>query len=287
MGFFHGENKRGEEKNSLKFIGMEYLKQIGQLNPPYLFWSSLGLFVIIFFRYLILSWVYHLFFHRWLRDKFRNRLLSISKLRSRQIRREIRSSAISAAIFTMLGMGVIILWQQGHTAIYTNFDAYPVWYSVLSVFLVLIIQDTFYYWLHRWMHIPPFYRWIHKEHHMSLQTSAFTSFSFHPLESLLQAIVLPVLVLWLPLHIWVILAILLFMTIAATINHGGVEIYSTKWARHPLAKWLIGAAHHDDHHKKFNYNYGLYFTFWDTWMGTETPYFKERFEKLTTKEEAV
>jgi sterol desaturase/sphingolipid hydroxylase (fatty acid hydroxylase superfamily) len=77
------------------------------------------------------------------------------------------------------------------------------------------------------------------------------------------------------------------MTIAATINHGGVEIYSAKWARNRLAKWLIGAAHHDDHHKKFNYNYGLYFTFWDTWMGTEAPFFKERFEKLTTKEKAV
>jgi sterol desaturase/sphingolipid hydroxylase (fatty acid hydroxylase superfamily) len=77
------------------------------------------------------------------------------------------------------------------------------------------------------------------------------------------------------------------MTLAATINHGAVEIYSAKWARHRLAKWMIGAAHHDDHHKKFNYNYGLYFTFWDTWMGTESPDFKERFEKLTTKEEAV
>jgi lathosterol oxidase len=266
---------------------MEYLKQIGQLNALYVFWSSLGLFVIIFVRYLVFSAVYHHFFHNWLRDKFRNRFLNISKLRSKQIKKEIYSSAISAAIFTILGMGMIILWQHGHTAIYTTFDAYPIWYSVLSVLLVLIIQDTFYYWLHRWMHLPRFYRWVHKEHHMSFQTSAFTSFSFHPLESLLQAIVLPVLVLWLPLHIWVILAILLFMTFAATINHGGVEIYSSKWARHQLAKWLIGATHHNDHHKKFNYNYGLYFTFWDTWMGTETPDFKERFEKLTTKEEAV
>jgi hypothetical protein len=44
-------------------------------------------------------------------------------------------------------MVMIILWQQGHTAIYTTFDAYPIWYSVLSVLFVLIIQDTFYYWL--------------------------------------------------------------------------------------------------------------------------------------------
>ncbi|PTM11346.1 MAG: sterol desaturase family protein [Bacteroidetes bacterium] len=266
---------------------MEYLKQIGQLNALYVFWSSLGLFVIIFVRYLIFSGLYHHFFHNWLRNKFRNRFLNTSKLRSKQIKKEIYRSAISAAIFTILGMGMIILWQQGHTAIYTSFDAYPIWYSVLSVLIVLIIQDTFYYWLHRWMHLPKVYKWVHKDHHMSLQTSAFSSFSFHPLESLLQAIVLPLLVLWLPLHIWIILAILIFMTFSTTINHGAVEIYSAKWVRFWLVKWLIGASHHDDHHKKFNYNYGLYFTFWDAWMGTETPDFKERFEKLTKKEEAV
>ena len=266
---------------------MEYLKQIGQLNPTYVFWSSLGLFVVIFVRYLIFSGVYHHFFHNWLGDKFRHRFLSVSKLGTKQIKKEVYRSAISAAIFTVLGMGMIILWQRGHTAIYTSFDEYPVWYSVVSVLLVLIIQDTFYYWLHRWMHLPRVYRWVHRAHHMSLQTSAFTSFSFHPLESLLQALVIPVLVLWLPLHIGVILAILLFMTLSATISHGGVEIFSAKWSRHPLARWVIGAAHHDDHHKKFNYNYGLYFTFWDVWMGTETPDFKERFEKLTAKKEAV
>src|SRR5690554_6216195 len=132
---------------------MEYLKQIGQLNALYLFWSSLGLFVIIFVRYLILAGIYHHFFHHWLRDKYRNRFLSISKLSSQQIKKEIYRSAISAAIFTLLGMGMIILWQQGQTAIYTDFDAYPIWYTVLSVLLVLIIQDTFYYWLHRWMHL--------------------------------------------------------------------------------------------------------------------------------------
>lgn len=266
---------------------MEYLEQIGQLNTLYIFWSSLGLFIIIFFRYLILSGVYHHFFHNWLRYKYRNRFLSISKLRSKQIRKEIHRSAISATIFTILGIGMIIMWQQGHTAIYTTFDAYPIWYSVLSVLLVLFIQDTFYYWLHRWMHLPRVYGYLHKEHHMSLRTSAFTSFSFHPLESLLQAIALPLLVMWLPLNIGVILFILIFMTFSAIINHGGVEIYSAKWARSWLAKWLIGAAHHDDHHKKFNYNYGLYFTFWDIWMGTETPDFKERFEKLTAKEKVV
>src|SRR5690606_41981947 len=105
----------------------------------------------------------------------------MSQLSTAQIKKEIYRFAVSAAIFTVLGMGMSILWQQGHTAIYTSVDAHPIWYTVLSVLLVLIIQDTFYYWLHRWMHLPKVYRLIHKEHHMSLRTSAYTSFSFHPL----------------------------------------------------------------------------------------------------------
>jgi sterol desaturase/sphingolipid hydroxylase (fatty acid hydroxylase superfamily) len=260
---------------------MEFLEQIGQLQAPSVLKASLGLFVIIFVRYLLFSGVYHHFFHSWLGDKFRKRFISVSHLKPEQIKKEIYRSALSAIIFTILGMGMLILWYRGYTAVYTDLSAYPIWYTILSIPLVLIIQDTFYYWLHRWMHLPRIYRKVHKDHHLSLQTSAFTSFSFHPLESLLQAIVFPFLTLWMPLHLGVILGILMFMTLTAAINHGGVEIYPSSWSRHWLAKWLIGATHHDDHHRKFTFNYGLYFTFWDKWMGTEAPEYEERFEQLT------
>ena len=250
---------------------LEYLHQIGEFNPIYLYGSAVVLFLLIFIRYLIFSGVYHYFFYVFMGSRFRHRFLNSSRLKKRQIKKEVYRSALSAAIFTVLGMGMIILWQRGHTAIYTSMDLYPLWYTALSVFLVLIIQDTFYYWLHRWMHRPRIYKWIHKAHHMSLHTSAFTAFSFHPLESLLQAILIPLLVLWMPLNIWVILGILIFMTLSATISHGGVELITLNRSRRGLSRWVIGAAHHDDHHKKFNYNFGLYFTFWDALMGTETP----------------
>jgi sterol desaturase/sphingolipid hydroxylase (fatty acid hydroxylase superfamily) len=32
--------------------------------------------------------------------------------------------------------------------------------------------------------------------------------------------------------------------------------------------WARTQAHHTHHHSKFNYNYGQFFTFWDTWGGT-------------------
>jgi hypothetical protein len=47
----------------------------------------------------------------------------------------------------------------------------------------------------------------------------------------MQAIVIPLMVLWLPLHNGVKLVLLVFMSLSATIIHGGVEIYFSNWAR--------------------------------------------------------
>lgn len=188
---------------------------------------------------------------------------------SKQIRYEIYYSIVSAVIFAFFGVGTYWLWLEGKTAVYEDLGQYPVWYVPLSIMLVLFIQDTYYYWIHRWMHIPKIYKYFHKVHHNSVHTSVWTSFSFHPLETILQAIILPIIIIFLPLHTYAILAILLIMTISATINHAGVEIYPKGRYSRWFGKLVIGATHHDVHHRRFLCNYGLYFTIWDRLMGTE------------------
>ena len=42
--------------------------------------------------------------------------------------------------------------------------------------------------------------------------------------------------------------------------------------------------HHDLHHKYFIHNYGLYFTWWDKWFGTEHPKYQVTFEEVTSRE---
>jgi len=74
---------------------------------------------------------------------------------------------------------------------------------------------------------------------------------------------------------------LIIMTVSATINHLDIEIYPKGFEKHWLGKWLIGATHHSQHHAKFLTNYGLYFTFWDKWMNTESPDFEELFREKT------
>jgi len=59
------------------------------------------------------------------------------------------------------------------------------------------------------------------------------------------------------------------------------EIYPRNFDRYWLGRWLIGATHHGLHHAQFRFNYGLYFTFWDKWMRTESPDYHRLFEEKT------
>jgi sterol desaturase/sphingolipid hydroxylase (fatty acid hydroxylase superfamily) len=119
-------------------------------------------------------------------------------------------------------------------------------------------------------------------HHDSNITSPWTAFSFHPLEGLLQAFFLPLLLLLMPMHLYVLIIQLSFMTLSSVVNHLDIELYPKKFSEHFIGKWLIGATHHSLHHKQFKYNFGLYFTFWDKWKKTESPLYKSLFEEKTS-----
>ena len=104
-----------------------------------------------------------------------------------------------------------IAWQQDWTQLYIDWYTFPIWYLPLSLFAALFIHDTYYYFLHRWMHLSrTAFLYVHKVHHDSIITNAMTSFSFHPLESIFQAAIIPVIIFLLPMHLGVLL-ILLFL----------------------------------------------------------------------------
>ena len=133
----------------------------------------------------------------------------------------------------------------------------------------MVLHDAYYYWMHKWMHDFKWLRRFHLDHHKSVNTTVLTSFSFHPVESFFQAIILPILFMLVPLNLIAILIILLLMTISEIINHAGVEIYPRNGFFNGFRKHVIGATHHDIHHRHAQKNFGLYFTYWDRWMKTD------------------
>ena len=240
------------------------------LTDPSTFFISLVLiFAIVFLRYLLLSGVYRWLVFKLVAAKNSERILFTPKNNKKQIHREVLLSSYSAIIFSITGMFLLLLWQLGYTQIYADINEFPIWYIPISIVLFLFIHDTYYYWLHKWMHTSKILRKYHMAHHQSVNTTVFTSFSFHPVESFFQAMILPIIVMFLPLSFLAIFVTLFLMTISAIINHAGVEIYPTENKLKGFKKHIIGATHHDQHHRNLKKNFGLYFTFWDKWMGTE------------------
>jgi lathosterol oxidase len=243
--------------------------------------ATLLLFAVVIGRYLLIAGLFHVVFYSWQPERWRQRKINTRPHKPGQYRKEVTWSTITAALFALAGSAMLVLWQKGLTKVYLNATDYPLWWLPLSLLIAMLLHETYYYWLHRWMHRPKVFRLLHKVHHDSNITSPWTAFSFHPLEGLLQAIFLPALLLLLPMHLYVILTQLTIMTFSSVINHLDIEVYPKGFARHFLGRWLIGATHHSLHHKQFRYNYGLYFTFWDKWKGTESPLYQELFEEKT------
>lgn len=250
-------------------------------NPFIFLLTTLAMFIVVVGRYVLIAGFFHLWFFVWKRKTWEKRSLRKTPVDKYQFYKEVKWSVITSFIFAFAGSATALLWQKGYTQLYDNFNEYGLWYLPVSLLASMFIHETYYYWLHRWMHKPKVFKILHKVHHDSNTTSAWTAFSFHPLEGLLQAIILPLTIMVLPMHIYVLLFQLTVMTFSSVINHLEIETYPKNFHRHFLGRWLIGATHHSLHHKQFKYNFGLYFTFWDKLKRTESPKFKTLFEEKT------
>lgn len=243
--------------------------------------TTLLLFLIIIGRYFLVGGLFYAIFYRWYSDKWSSRKINDRQYPKGQFRKEMFRSSLTGMLFALSGSLSILLWQKGWIKVYVDAKQYQWWWIPLSLGLFLAIHETYYYWLHRWMHRPKIFRIVHRMHHDSHIASPWTAFSFHPLEGLLQAIFLPLFLLIVPMYVGVLLLILMVMTLSSVINHLDIEIFPSDFHKHKIGRWLIGATHHSLHHKQYKFNFGLYFTFWDKWKRTESPYFEKLFEAKT------
>lgn len=187
-----------------------------------------------------------------------------------QIRREIGWSLVSAAIYGIPAGVVAWGWQErGWTRIYTEWTALPLWYLPVSVAIYLFAHDTWFYWTHRWMHRPRPFRLAHAVHHASRPPTAWAAMSFHPIEAVTGAVVIPVLAFLVPIHVAMLGTVLAIMTIMGVTNHMGWEMFPRRFVHSKLGNWVITASHHQRHHDLYRCNYGLYFRFWDRLCGTD------------------
>ncbi|KWV91476.1 sterol desaturase family protein [Erythrobacter sp. YT30] len=230
--------------------------------PLALLLVSLAVSAIVAARYFLSSGLF-----AWMTKRMRPGLYDG---KGRQIGREIRWSMIAALIYgTPAG---IVFWGWNHhgwTLLYTDPTAYPLWYMPLSVFIYLFVQDSWFYWSHRAMHDKRLFKIAHAVHHDSRPPTAWTAMSFHPIEAVTGAIVVPLLVFIVPIHIAMVGVVLTIATVMGVTNHMGWELFPRRIVHSPLGNWLITASHHEKHHEDYRCNFGLYFRFWDRVCGTD------------------
>ena len=224
--------------------------------------SALAMTVIVAVRYLLTSGLF-----AWLTASVRPGLYA--RLHP-QIRREVGWSLLSAAIYGVPAGVVAWGWQErGWTLIYTDPAAYPLWYLPLSLLLYLFLHDTWFYWTHRLMHRPRWFRIAHAVHHDSRPPTAWAAMSFHPVEALSGAVVIPALVFFVPVHVAVLGLVLAIMTVMGVTNHMGWEMFPRALVNSRFGNWVITASHHQRHHERYRCNFGLYFRIWDRLCGTD------------------
>jgi ferredoxin-NADP reductase/sterol desaturase/sphingolipid hydroxylase (fatty acid hydroxylase superfamily) len=193
---------------------------------------------------------------------------------------DLKFSASTFLVFALMDLCFLYLEDKGFTLIYFNPNEYGYAWLALSFFIVLFVDDMFFYWSHRAMHMPLFYKFFHKVHHESTDPSPLTAFAFHPSEAVLEQLMHVVLPFLLPLNFGVMIAWQIFSMVNNVIGHLGYEIYPKGWVKVPLLKFKTASTHHNMHHQLFNGNYALYFTWWDKWMGTEFKDYEARHEQI-------
>jgi lathosterol oxidase len=241
------------------------------------------IFLVIFLRYAILASLAFLIFY-----VIRRKTVFFKKIQpklpiNKDYAREIIYSVITAFVFAAIGYIVFVTPVSKYTQTYWNFREHSVGYFLFSIVLMLIVHDAYFYWTHRWMHRSSVYRIVHRVHHLSTNPSPWAAMAFHPIESVIEGSVIALFAFLFPVHPIAIGIFLLLMMMYNVYGHLGYELYPKGFSSSWLGKWINTSVSHNMHHQTIQGNYGLYFLWWDRWMGTLNPSYDENFEAVKSR----
>jgi Delta7-sterol 5-desaturase len=195
------------------------------------------------------------------------------------VRREIRASLNAVMIFSLVAVVVYFGQEAKMLTLYKDVNLIDIPYLVATIAAMIVGHDAYFYWSHRLIHHRRLFNLCHRTHHKSVTPTAFAAWAFDPLEAALNGLFVPLWLLAVPMHqvgLYIFLGIAVMRT---AIGHSGVELLPPRLAEERWLSWIVTNTHHDAHHTNMNYNFGLYFTWWDRLMGTERPALRARAPK--------
>ncbi|KAG5640791.1 hypothetical protein DXG03_007188 [Asterophora parasitica] len=201
--------------------------------------------------YFLFGWLSYTFI-------FNHEMMRHPRFLKNQVKLEIQTSVRAFPGMMLLTLPWFQAEVMGYSKLYDGLDTYGYFYLFASVPLFLLFTDYCIYWIHRWLHLPIFYKTLHKPHHKWIIPTPFASHAFHPIDGYLQSVPYHLFVFLFPLHRVVYLVLFVLVNFWSIFIHDSDMITG-----HPLEKVINGPAHHTLHHIYFTVNYGQYFTWAD------------------------
>jgi lathosterol oxidase len=215
------------------------------------------------------------------RTAIRARKIQAREATAADMRREFLQSLQSALVY--VAGACFLIWGREVGLFYSVFgEGFGLGIDLLILAGIIIAHDAYFYWAHRTMHHPRLFKHFHRAHHRSITPTPWAAYSFAIPEAAVMFMFVPLWQFFVPTPGWVMFTWLNFQIIRNAMGHAGFEFFPRWWLDSPLTRWINTTVHHDLHHNGgFNTNYGLYFTWWDKWMGTEHPKYHAKFREVT------
>jgi ferredoxin-NADP reductase/sterol desaturase/sphingolipid hydroxylase (fatty acid hydroxylase superfamily) len=211
--------------------------------------------------------------------KLSNRKIQLSKRAGwSQIKEEVTASLFSFIGSTAFITVIMSFKSRGLTKFYIG--ATLGWYEALTIVVMILVSDTWFYWCHRAMHHPNVYKYVHALHHKSLDVNPYTSTSFHMIEAIALNIWILPLVMIMPVSMTALGIVQVIGTFNNLKSHLGYELFPSFFSKVPPFNLLVTATNHSLHHTQYNGNYSLFFRFWDIVCGTELNTTNSTFDEI-------
>ena len=114
---------------------------------------------------------------------------------------------------------------------------------ISKLFLIINISNLFFYWSHRFLHIPFMFRYVHYKHHEFIEPIGVAALYAHPIEHFISntlSFILPF--LYVGCNYYIMLMLLACATMITVLYH---------------TKYFFIFNDHLIHHQLFKYNYGF------------------------------
>lgn len=243
-------------------------------------WVLPVIFLLLVIKYFVIYGGSYLVFWKWLPHHFLHFKIQNPERQKPQIRLELKYSAMTTLIQAFTFWLIYLGANKGLFQLYWGFGSKGYLNEVLAFVVYSIWYDAYFYWTHRLMHQGWLYKKVHVIHHRSLNPTPFASFSFHPIEAVINLLYLFPIVYFFPMSIELALVLVFLTDFSNLMGHLGYDLIPKQSRQNWWGSWLTTPTHHNMHHQFSKSNFGLYWKGWDQYFNTMHPKTEEEFYRV-------